>query len=423
MNDPPPIGGASFGDHRRRRPGRPVDELLPQGSAASTMSCSRSTASAMHGGRTAGTRSAWSRPTGSASCRAFRTAAPTRTASCCATRSSTTSTASSPRSIRRCCEGVTVTGLRATRQHGVRAARPAPGAAPPTRWWSPPAATTMPVIPRWPSGCRQTSCRSTRGQYRNPAGAAGGRRAGGGQRPVRLPDRRGPAPRRPPGAPVRRRRAAHGAPLSRQGRGRLAARDGLLRHAGARASAARGRARQDQPLRHRPRRRARHRPAPAFALEGMQLYGRLLDVAGGTLAVRRRPRARTSTRPTRSPRASRPASTSSSPSAAIDAPPADALSPVWGPPQERRDAGPRAAGIRSIVWCIGFRADYRWIDLPVFDGRGQPAHVRGVTAVPGLYFLGLPWLYTWGSGRFSGVARDAKHICRPDRGTPGRRPQ
>ncbi len=46
----------------------------------------------------------------------------------------------------------------------------------------------------------------------------------------------------------------------------------------------------------------------------------------------------------------------------------------------------------------------------VFDGTGHPTHTRGVTAVPGLYFLGLPWLHTWGSGRFHGIARDAEHI-------------
>ncbi|MCY1561577.1 putative oxidoreductase CzcO [compost metagenome] len=48
----------------------------------------------------------------------------------------------------------------------------------------------------------------------------------------------------------------------------------------------------------------------------------------------------------------------------------------------------------------------------MFNGRGQPLHVRGVTREPGLYFLGLPWLHTWGSGRFSGVARDAEHLVR-----------
>ena len=63
------------------------------------------------------------------------------------------------------------------------------------------------------------------------------------------------------------------------------------------------------------------------------------------------------------------------------------------------------------MWCIGFCTDYGWIDLPVFNGRGQPSHVRGVTSVPGAYFLGLPWLYTWGSGRFPGVARDAEYLA------------
>jgi putative flavoprotein involved in K+ transport len=46
----------------------------------------------------------------------------------------------------------------------------------------------------------------------------------------------------------------------------------------------------------------------------------------------------------------------------------------------------------------------------VFNGRGQPSHLRGVTPVGGAYFVGLPWLYTWGSGRFSGVARDAEYL-------------
>jgi putative flavoprotein involved in K+ transport len=46
----------------------------------------------------------------------------------------------------------------------------------------------------------------------------------------------------------------------------------------------------------------------------------------------------------------------------------------------------------------------------VFNGRGYPAHQRGITPVEGLYFVGLPWLHTWGSGRFSGVARDAQYI-------------
>jgi len=95
----------------------------------------------------------------------------------------------------------------------------------------------------------------------------------------------------------------------------------------------------------------------------------------------------------------------------IAAPVEARYSPVWTPPRERPELDYRAAGITSIVWCIGFRTDYSWVDLPVFNGRVQPVHVRGVAAIPGVYFLGLPWLYTWGSGRFSGVARDAAYLA------------
>ncbi|MFN6993911.1 MAG: MSMEG_0569 family flavin-dependent oxidoreductase [Aquincola tertiaricarbonis] len=95
----------------------------------------------------------------------------------------------------------------------------------------------------------------------------------------------------------------------------------------------------------------------------------------------------------------------------IEAPPPSRYEPVWVPPEERTTLDLQAAGIGSVVWCIGFAPDFSWLDAPVFNGRGQPQHERGVTALPGLYFLGLPWLHTWGSGRFSGVARDARHLA------------
>ena len=101
--------------------------------------------------------------------------------------------------------------------------------------------------------------------------------------------------------------------------------------------------------------------------------------------------------------------------AGIAAPPASVYTPVWEPGAERLTLNLRGskgqAGITSIVWCIGFQPDFGWLDAPVFNGRGQPGHVRGVTAQPGLYFIGLPWLHTWGSGRFSGVARDALYLA------------
>lgn len=95
----------------------------------------------------------------------------------------------------------------------------------------------------------------------------------------------------------------------------------------------------------------------------------------------------------------------------IDAPPASVYSPVWAPPGERDSLDPQAAGIGSIIWSIGFRPDFSWLEVPVFNGRGYPGHERGVTSQAGLYFLGLPWLHTWGSGRFSGIARDAAYLA------------
>jgi putative flavoprotein involved in K+ transport len=94
----------------------------------------------------------------------------------------------------------------------------------------------------------------------------------------------------------------------------------------------------------------------------------------------------------------------------IDAPPGGVYQALWQPLRERPSLDIAAAGITSVVWCIGFAPDFGYVDAGVFNGRGHPVHSRGVTAQQGLYFLGLPWLHTWGSGRFSGVARDAEHL-------------
>jgi putative flavoprotein involved in K+ transport len=85
--------------------------------------------------------------------------------------------------------------------------------------------------------------------------------------------------------------------------------------------------------------------------------------------------------------------------------------PVWQPPAENPPLDLAAAGITSLIWCVGYRPDYAWVHAPVFTGAGMPVHLRGVTPVPGLYFLGLPWLNTWGSGRFAAIARDAEHLA------------
>ncbi|MEJ5913634.1 NAD(P)-binding domain-containing protein [Pseudokineococcus sp. 1T1Z-3] len=95
----------------------------------------------------------------------------------------------------------------------------------------------------------------------------------------------------------------------------------------------------------------------------------------------------------------------------LDAPTEARYEPVWRPEVEDVELDLRAEGVSAVVWATGFRSDYRWVGVGVFDGAGAPTHVRGVTTTPGLYFLGLPWLHTWGSGRFAGIARDAEHLA------------
>ncbi len=95
----------------------------------------------------------------------------------------------------------------------------------------------------------------------------------------------------------------------------------------------------------------------------------------------------------------------------IQAPIDPPYKPVWEPTAEIVELDYEQENIGTVIWCTGYQADFSWIEIPIFDGKGYPGHERGVTAVWGLYFLGLPWLYTWGSGRFSGIARDATFLA------------
>jgi putative flavoprotein involved in K+ transport len=69
------------------------------------------------------------------------------------------------------------------------------------------------------------------------------------------------------------------------------------------------------------------------------------------------------------------------------------------------------AGIAAIVWATGFALDFGWLKLDAFDQRGAPLHRRGVTDVPGLYFLGLSWLSRRASSFIFGVEPDAAHLA------------
>lgn len=68
-------------------------------------------------------------------------------------------------------------------------------------------------------------------------------------------------------------------------------------------------------------------------------------------------------------------------------------------------------GIGTVLWATGFRLDFGWIDLDIFREDGRPRHVEGVTEVPGLYFVGLPWLSCRGSAFIWGAWKDAERLA------------
>ena len=68
-------------------------------------------------------------------------------------------------------------------------------------------------------------------------------------------------------------------------------------------------------------------------------------------------------------------------------------------------------GIETVVWATGYRFDFSLVQFPVFDEDGYPVQKRGATEQPGLYFVGLPWLYKQRSGLLSGVGDDAAHVA------------
>lgn len=102
-------------------------------------------------------------------------------------------------------------------------------------------------------------------------------------------------------------------------------------------------------------------------------------------------------------------------------------------PEELRAAGvirvPRVTGVRdgqpvladgttlapaNVIWCTGYHPGFSWIDLPeAFGPDGDPVHERGcVGAAPGLYFVGLHFLFAHSSASLVGIGRDAKHVAR-----------
>jgi putative flavoprotein involved in K+ transport len=95
----------------------------------------------------------------------------------------------------------------------------------------------------------------------------------------------------------------------------------------------------------------------------------------------------------------------------LDAPPADLPELRNGYAAEViTELDIQSAGITSVIWATGYKSDFSLVRLPVLDADGFPIQKRGVTEYPGLYFVGMPWLYKAQSGLLFGVGDDADHI-------------
>jgi putative flavoprotein involved in K+ transport len=146
-----------------------------------------------------------------------------------------------------------------------------------------------------------------------------------------------------------------------------------------------------------------------FALEGMALYGRMSGVAAGHMLFEPNLKSNLdgADRVYNGINAliDRHIATKD-----IEAPAGSPYLPLWEPEAETMELDLKAAGVTSVIWATGFSPDWSFVGLPIFDGNAYPVHRRGVTAVDGVYVLGLPWLWTWGSGRFLSVGKDAEYV-------------
>ena len=82
-----------------------------------------------------------------------------------------------------------------------------------------------------------------------------------------------------------------------------------------------------------------------------------------------------------------------------------------GDTEEIRELNFRSAGVSTVIWSAGYSFDFSLVKLPVTDNDGYPIQRRGVTQYPGLYFVGLPWMYKYKSGLLIGVEEDAEFIA------------
>ena len=95
----------------------------------------------------------------------------------------------------------------------------------------------------------------------------------------------------------------------------------------------------------------------------------------------------------------------------LEADPADVPDPQAECVSPLRQLDFREAKVSTVIWATGFTSDFSWIHLPVLDAEGWPIYQRGISPVPGLYFIGFPWLSSGKSGIIYGISEDAHYIA------------
>jgi putative flavoprotein involved in K+ transport len=147
-----------------------------------------------------------------------------------------------------------------------------------------------------------------------------------------------------------------------------------------------------------------------LARRGVRLYGRLESAAGNQAQFSADLADRLAFADAWFDRMLKPLFDAYAAAAHIEAPADDRPPPEQDVPPTATELDLDAAGVRSVVWATGYRLDFSWVDLPIFDEWGYPRHQRGVTVHPGLYAVGLPWLHSEPSSVIAGVGADAAHI-------------
>ncbi|MGG6230443.1 flavin-containing monooxygenase [Tenacibaculum sp. SDUM215027] len=71
----------------------------------------------------------------------------------------------------------------------------------------------------------------------------------------------------------------------------------------------------------------------------------------------------------------------------------------------------KVTSIKNIIWATGYRPNFKWIEGLELDSDNYPKNYRGVSNIEGLYFIGLPWMYTRGSATLGGVSKDASYLA------------